>query len=418
MSFLKVTVGTLSLRSLFSRVAIVLTSLGFVYATTYFPALMVAIEWVQANDAYSYMAIAKAAPSLPADLLPYHFAQRWLPHHMVGLIAGMPSMNIERAYHLVGFLLCLAIFWLSLVTILSEVEDRGVALLLFLFIAFSPFSYRLFVFVPALLADLVFILGLAIALRGLSLRRLDWIVAGMVVATSGKQMSLLLLPGVLLYAWSRFSISVGRKRAFSHSLVILGVTIFTYVFLIKTSAHFSHPNFITSDVLFALFPWMLSDNFSLPLLAEHFFRILIPVAPFVGILLLAWQKVWTKRDGSSDFTRRLFSTQSLALLLMVLGPTAYAFLPGPHIQTGNQSRYVGLVLLPMALLIGRLLPEMRMRIDARDCVLVALLLCGYSYHHRYTLVQASPPLFLIVHVVALLGIFAWFSYRATPVRAA
>jgi hypothetical protein len=399
--------------SLVSRVAIVLASLGFLHVTTHWSSLMAAIELVQATDAYYYLAIANVTPALPVDLLPYHFAQRWMPHYLVGLVATAPSLSIERAYLLVGLVLCLAIFWLSLVTILNEVKDRGVAILLFLFIVLSPFAYRLFIFVPALLADLVFVLGLAVVLRGLLLGRLSWVVVGMVLATSGKQMSLLLLPGVLLYTWSRFSVSSGRPRALANCLVVLVATVIAYAFLIKTSAHFSLQNSITSSILFALFPWLFSAHFSPSLLAEHFFRILIPTAPFFGVLVLAWRKVAINCSDRPNFTNQLFTLESVSLLLMVLGPMAYAFLPGPQVQMGNQSRYVALTLLPLALLVGRLLPEIRLQTDARDYLVFALLACGYSYHHRYTVVQANPSLFLVVHVAALIGVLVWFSYRAT-----
>lgn len=403
-----------------SRAAIVLASLLFLHVTTYSLSFTAAVDWVQATDAYSYLAIAGAAPVLPADLLPYHFAQRWVPHYLVGLIAALPGFGLERAYVLAAFALCLMIFWLALDMLLRAFRDKGLAILVFLLVVLSPFAFRLFVFVPELLADLVFVLGLAMALRGLILGRLGWVLAGMAVATSGKQMSLLLLPGVLLYTWRRFNAPAARMRAHLSCLAVLAVTIAVYVLLLRTSAHFALPNSITGTVLFALFPWLRSTDFSLALLAEHLLRILIPLAPFVGILLLARRsQAAAGLAAAHGWIRQLFALENMALLLMLLGPMAYAFLPGPQVQMGNQSRYIALAFLPMALLLARLLPPIQLSLDVRDYLVLGPLLGVYSYHHRYTLVQATPSLFLLVHVVALLALLLWFARRAAlqPTRA-
>jgi hypothetical protein len=395
-----------------SRIAIALITLSFLHVSTYSLSFTAAIDWVQATDACSYLAIARAAPALPVDLLPYHFAQRWVPHYLVGLVAGLPGLGIERAYVLAAFLLCLAIFCLSLDLLLRAFRDRYIAVLIFLLLALSPFAFRLFVFVPELLADLVFVLGLAMALRGLTLGRLAWVVAGMAVETVGKQMSLLLLPGVLLFTWCRFGAPGGRMRAWRSCLAVLAGTIAVYVLLLKTSAHFALPNSITGTVLFALFPWLHSDQFSSIQLAEHLLRILMPLIPFIGIVLLAQRRfVQTNGAGTQGLMRQLFSLEKLALLLMLLGPMAYAFLPGPKVQMGNQSRYIALAFLPTALLVARLLPDIRLQLDRRDCLMLAALLAAYSYHHRYTLLQATPSLFLAVHLVTLLGLLLWFARR-------
>jgi uncharacterized membrane protein len=95
-------------------------------------------------------------------------------------------------------------------------------------------------------------------------------------------------------------------------------------------------------------------------------------------------------------------------MLIVLGPVAYAFLPGPQLQMGNQSRYVSSVILPMALLFARLSSKITLQIRRRELFFLFALLLFYSYHHRYTFIQSSQFHFLTIQLLALLGLFVWF----------
>jgi hypothetical protein len=160
-------------------------------------------------------------------------------------------------------------------------------------------------------------------------------------------------------------------------------------------------------VLFALFPWLVSDQFSVSRFAEHISRVLVPLLPFIGILMLAW---W-RRIKVREVLRRLMAPENVALILMVLGPMAYAFLPGPQVQMGNQSRYVALSMLPMALLTLRCLPDVRLDFSWGDYLWLGFVLCGISYHHRYTAVQATPGIFAAVHLLSLLCLLGWFAWK-------
>lgn len=389
-----------------SRLVVVLLPLLFLYASTYQLPFLAAIDWVQATDVYSYLQISAAAPGLPAEALPYHFSQRWIPHYFVGVVSSLFSVDLGAVYTLAVLFLTFAIGWISFGVLRQSTRDAGGACLLLLIVSLSSFSYRLVIFVPGLLIDLVCVLGLAITLSGLVERKIGWILFGMVVATLGKQLSLLLLPGVLLYTLAVFGHSQGKRDAWMKCFWIGMVTIGTYSLLIATSAHFARPNSITGTVLFALFPWLISDQFSISRFAEHVSRVLAPLLPFIGILALAW---W-RRFTVSELMRRLMLPENAALILMVLGPMAYAFLPGPQVQMGNQSRYVALSMLPMALLTLRCLPDFRLDWSWGGSLWLGMALCGISYHHRYTLVQATPGIFVAVHLLSLLCLLTWFAW--------
>jgi len=397
------------------RLVVVLLVLLFLYGTTYQLPFIAAIDWVQATDVYSYLHISESAPGLPAERIAYHFAQRWIPHYLVGIVSVLCSVELDMMYALAALFLTFAIAWISFGVLRRGARDAGLTCLLFLIVSLSSFSYRLVIFVPGLLIDLVCVLGLAITLSGLIDRKIGWILVGMVVATLGKQLALLLLPGVLLYTLAVFGRAQGKRAAFVKCFWIGAVTIGTYSLLIATSAHFAYPNSITRAVLFALFPWLVSPQFSVAQFAEHVLRVLVPLLPFIGMLMLAW---W-RRITVSEMLRRLMVPENVALILMVLGPMAYAFLPGPQVQMGNQSRYVALSMLPMALLTLRCLPDGRLYLSWGDYLWLSVVLCGISYHHRYTLVQATPRVFLAVHLLSLLCLLGWFAWnvRALAVKA-
>lgn len=389
------------------RLAIVLPVVLFLYVTTYQLPFLDTIDWVQATDVYSYLHISKSAPELPAERIAYHFSHRWIPHYLVGIVAVLSSVDLGMVYTLTVLMLTFAITWISFGVLWRGTRDAEFACLLFLIVSLSTFSYRLIIFVPGLLIDLVCGLGLAITLTGLTGRKISLILFGMVVATLGKQLSLLLLPGVLLCTLAVFGRAQGKRVALVKCFWVSALTIGTYYLMIATSANFAYPNTITWSVLFALFPWLMSPQFSVSQFAEHFSRVLFPLLPFIGIFTLAcWRRIKV-----GEMLRRLMLLENLALILMALGPMAYAFLPGPHIQMGNQSRYVALSMLPVALLTLRCLPDVRLALSWGDYLWLGAVLCGISYHHRYTAVQATLGVFVAVHLLSMLCLLGWFAWR-------
>lgn len=382
--------------------------LVFLYLTRYHLPFIEAIDWVQATDVYSYLVISSSAPNLPAESISFHFSQRWIPHYLVGCLAGFLGMDLGLAYGLTNGAVVASILVLAWGIILQVARDQILGILIFLLLALSVFSFRLYIFVPGLFADLVYVLGLTVALRGCIGRQYSLIVLGMLVATTGKQLSLLVLPGLALYIYVAWKGLLGRTKAFFMGTMLSLVVIAFYQFLIYTSAGFALPNSITGNVLFAFFPWLVSNHFTLGLLSEHVFRILLPLLPFMLI--------WALAPGAlSDKVRVLGAGEAVAWILLILGPMAYAFLPGPEVQMGNQSRYVGSVMLPMAILVLKTLPDVKLRLRLADGVVLAAVLLVLSYHHRYTVLQASPVVFLAAQLVGMGVLACWMITRKATV---
>lgn len=395
-----------------TRFVITQASLLCLYLTTFPISGMNAINWVGATDAYSYLTMATASPGFPAESVAFHFAQRWVPHYLIGAFANYFDINIGTAYLISCFVLCELFFWIALNLLLKSTQDRELSIVLFLLAALSPFAMRLFIFVPELLADLVFMLGTSVVLFGLLKRNVYWIIFGAIIGTAGKQLFLLLLPGVALYVWSIFHVEFGRRWAVAMASLVVIAAITTFWLLAISSNSFAFQNSITGTVLFAVIPWFFSEKFSHLLFQEHLLRIMFPLAPFFGMLLIFWVKKYVQiGDKFIKLLKPLCTVENISLALLILGPIAYAFLPGPVVQMGNQSRYVGINLLPMALLTSRLLPNLHLQIVKADYWFLGAVLCAFSYHHRYTLLQSTPKTFLVIHILALIGFLIWFNMR-------
>ncbi len=98
----------------------------------------------------------------------------------------------------------------------------------------------------------------------------------------------MLLPGVALYAWNIYRISISQKRAIVIVAIVSLITISIFYILAMSSRSFAAENSITGKVLFAFIPWIFSEKFSISLFAEHLLRILLPLNPFLGMLLIFW----------------------------------------------------------------------------------------------------------------------------------
>lgn len=397
-------------------VVYVLLTLLFLYGTKHYASLPDSIINIHAHDAYEYMKIATSAPKFPVEPIPYHFAQRWLPHYLIGWVAYTYNIEIPLLYSLCVAVLCFAIMFIYCSTLSLIMSDDKAKIISFLIIALSPFTFRMFIYVPPLMADLIFMLGLALVVRGIIAHQIIMVIVGIVIATFGKQMSLLMLPGALLGVWFISGEYARKSRRFLRIIKVLSIVTLTYTTLTVTSKSFSLENSITPDVLFSIFSWINSDKFSLYLLCEHMARIFVPLAV---PLVFVWAFTESNNGGFTGLITRAFRSLSdsvnLALLLMFLGGVAYSFFPGPLVQMGNQSRYVGLVLFPMVVLISRGLSKLKLSFSYFDFFLLFVIFTVYSFHHRYSAIQMQMPVFVVIHLAAILMFFLWAARKANKI---
>lgn len=402
--------------SLGGQIVLVVCVLVFLYATRYQLSFKEAIDWVQATDVHEYLVIASAAPGFPVERISVHFSQRWIPHYLVGFLSYSSRMELPSAYALANLAVLASILLVTLRILLKQARDEMFGLLFFLILALSAFSFRLNVFVPGLLADLVFVLGLTIALSGLASKTIAFVLCGAIVATAGKQLSILALPGLCLYVFVVFSAIHGKAKAALSAGLVCAATMGFYAFLVYSSTGFAVPNTMTISTLLSVIPWLFSDRFSVTLFLEHLVRIFLPLAPF----LLIWAFFPESEDQSNGEPRHnpVRTAEGWALGLLILGPMAYAFLPGPLVQMGNQSRYMVATMLPMALLVIKALPNAKLELRRIDSAIIALVLCLISYHHMHSMIQSSQRVFGMVHLLGLVSLSAWLLLRKSSLTGA
>jgi hypothetical protein len=405
--------------SFWSQALFVVFVFALLLITTYGISFEQSIEWVDANDVYSYLEIARAAPGFPDQRVPYHFSQRFIPHYLVGAVAVYTGLDLSLSYQIANGILLIAALSVTFSVIFTTLSDSWLSYLLFLLISASAYSFRLNLFVPGMLADLVFVFGLAIALRAVIRGSYFGTTIGLFVALCGKQMALLVLPGIFVLLYDSSKQEHKTVPALIRASTVVVVTGLAYLGLIQASSSFALENSITPTVLFSLFPWLLSSSFSIAGLLEHMFRIIMPLMPFFILTLMQYLASRSEKlpSGCSIFQP---SQRVLGLLLVAAGPIAYALLPGPAVQMGNQSRYVASVMLPVALITCTFLANLRTRWTHSDAIVLTIAVVLLSYHHRYTSIQATPIVFFITQLVglALLGASIHHCLKAGKIVAA
>jgi hypothetical protein len=122
-----------------------------------------------ATDTKSYMAIAAAAPSLPpadAQLVTYH-AQRFASPYLVGTIAHYSHLSAQQVFRGAVIAMIALIIWIAFrILCCLRVPEQAATLCLSLLIL-NPYMFRLYLAIPSLLDDLVFVLGLSLLVYGL-----------------------------------------------------------------------------------------------------------------------------------------------------------------------------------------------------------------------------------------------------------
>jgi hypothetical protein len=178
-----------------------------------------------AGDVWSYLAIAEAAPRLPAGQVPYHHAQRFVLPYLAGLIAdalGVPCDWVMRALAIIVLLVSI------------QLTDRfavglgcapRVRLVLTSLVFLNPYAARMTLAFPFMVNDLGFGLGLVLAFSGLVLGFPGRIVLGSLVAILCRQTAVVF---ALPLAWfflagtcRRLAMPKERFAAVASALVVI-----------------------------------------------------------------------------------------------------------------------------------------------------------------------------------------------------
>ena len=360
------------------------------------------------GDVYAYVTLAQSAPGLPythppRDLFAFHHAQRLAIPYVLGLIHDAVPVPIHRLFQAAVVVSGLAILLLFARMLDDLAVGRRQAGIVLAVLALNPWAFRPYLTFPEMVADLGFVLGLAILLRGLLSGNPAALLVGQLVASLSRQTGLLIVPMVVWWLWRDRTTwgGIARSERLTLGLTTLVLAAGVYAGTGHVAARFAGDDVNAVHIL-GIGEWMASE-FDLAVLAAFLLRAaaaaLIPLAFFLA-LVRRWR---AHREHSDCFPLLLFVSICIA---------AQPLLGGPDITAGNGPRLVTLGLLPLCLALAIKLRDAGVFVDTggvRPLPLIVALLALASLHHFYV-VAAVPSfgdkaLFAVTYAAAATGCF-------------
>jgi hypothetical protein len=348
--------------------------------TTRWLSLEEAFRDEKATDIETYLAIARAAPSLPpaGAQLVFHHAQRFASPYLVGLVAWCTHLPPEQVFRAAVFVTIALIVWVAygILRHLRVPEPYGTLCLALLIL--HPYTFRLYIAIPPMMDDLVFVLGLSLLVYGLLKGRLGKSLMAALISTLGKQTALFVLPVIALWIffgppWSRLSLG---KRATGLFLITL-VMLTCYFVTASVAARFSGPSLGVYFMLTGLARWMRSD-FNAVTLANFLFK---SVFPFLFPLAIGGALLCR--------TRPRLPREFYLLLAVVIAVCSQPLLGGPNpaitgVNVLGITRLNLLAYVPLLAALGLVFREARLPAQSGSLMMVCgILVAVSSLHPRY-----------------------------------
>jgi hypothetical protein len=379
------------------------------------------LDIAKAADTISYMAIAKAAPALPSEMFAQNHTMRLVPSWIVGTVAHGIGISEERMFLLLTVLVCAAI--VAVVHRLLQhigLHDAQYTLCMAL-VVLNPYTFRYYLAVPAMVADMVFVLGLASVLLGLLRVQPVVVLAGGIVAAIGRQNALVFLPAVLLWLW----VGNGWKERSTvqrglWSMAYLAAVMVPYSMISSIVAPFSQKTSMEAKALTGIFLWLGSDApHKATMLAEYMVRMNICL---VFPVFITFALFLAKRGAFTTFTafvQNLPREMWLALLVFA-ALYGFALLGGPEEYMTGVTRYVSHAFLALIIVFAVILRQVGAVQHIRTTVAVVVGLCvvAGSLHHLTTIIGSNSDkasVFAVLH--AAMALFAAITLYGSERRA-
>ena len=289
------------------------------------------------EDVRSYELLARSAPSLPTGDVPYHHAQRLFIHYIVGCFYKIFSLPLGIAYEIWALFIAgaiVAVIHRILLRLKLGVDAVTVVLAVLLL---NPYTFRYYFIVPGMIADLLFVLGLSIAILGLVDVSVGGLLAGLTLATLGRQAAILILPGLLLWIlfaqpWEKFTRVKKLLVCGASVAAVMGTYRITGMIVLPFTGA---PQLTVHD--FDLWTWISGPLFTVSGLFEHILRVLLPFFfPFALIAGAGFLK-----------NRNRLPAEFWASLVMFGGTLFQPLMVNPKSMGHNESRHaaVGFVII-------------------------------------------------------------------------
>jgi len=403
------------------HVLVIVALCALVAATNRWMSWDAGIRLLTARDVFSYEAIARAAPGLPARDLPAHHAERFPVHWVTGTLSDVSGLPLHALYRV----LLVAVIAGTLVALHGVVAGRlalGAYALVFAAFLLDPYVLRYELLVPGMLADATFVLSIGVTLYGL-VRRRPWVVlGGVALATAARETA---LPAALVViAWMAFApgwrdVPRARRVAFGAGVAVAVVAV--WVVTRSIAGEFSAPALpgvhdasavargysLPSPSLSTLDEYTVLGALSSPgSLGEHLARVATPL--IMPVLLVVAALLVARRAG----VRPPFAFW--ASLAMAAAIVVQPLLVSPAVLAGNETRLAALGVLPVIVALALLLARMDVlrRVRAVDAAAVGVVLSIGSLHHLYTVVGPTSASQIAPLQVVAGGLAGWLLVRA------
>lgn len=343
-----------------AQIAVLAIWAGFIALVQRWPSWEEGIRVQFANDMGVYEVIARAAPSLPDTDILRAYAQRFAPHWVVGVLSDATDVSLHSLYRIV------AIACVGLILVAVHVALAGLGLDLPAYalalgaVAASAYPVQYLLAAPGMASDGIFVLGLAIVLLGF-VQISPWVVvAGLGLATVGRQSALPL--AVAAAAWAAFypAWRPVRKQVVAGCLLIPAAL---YLFIYLVSDSFSQPRPAGIDDLTVIGFFTSFHEFG-----RHVGLVALGIAVPAALVVGSWLRV----RGPVPWGPLLLAI-TVAGQPLVLGPLA---------NRSNEPRLAGLAAPALAVTAAILLRGASLtRVETLVCA--AAIAVG-GLHHRYT----------------------------------
>lgn len=360
------------------------------------------------GDVLSYQVMAEAAPKLPSTTLGSAYTARFPVHYAIGLLARWTPLTVHEAYAVavavcIGAIACMA--WLILGELAVPRPWRALVVAL---LCLDPYSFRYYVMSPGMVADLVFVSGLAMSVLALLRRRPGLLLIGAVIASAARQTALVAFPVMAL--WMLLE-GRGKPRQARWRIVTVTVAVIPFAMWAVVSVivrPFTKP-FAPRIPQDTILPLLLQLPQSLPDLATHVLRVAIPfVLPLVILSVVTVRQRGRGPQQRPCFWGLMALSAAIVIQPLGIGDTFPGF-------AYNEPRLSAMGLLPFVLALGGRLATIRFRVPTGRGTVVAAAIALASLHHVYTTVgPKSLAQFLAIQLVAaaVVAVGLWRSLSA------
>lgn len=338
-----------------------------------------------ASDVRSYELIARASPSFPEQHVLRPFAERFPVHWLIGAIADLTGIPLEDVYRSASVLVVAGI----VLVVHATLERLGLGLGSYALaagaLAASAYPLHYLLAAPGMVADGLFLLGLAVVLLGFTRERLALVLAGLVLATLGRQTAVpVALVAAACAAFMPAWWPMRWRAAAATALVPVGV----YAVLRAVADPFAIPK--RGDVHDLTVVGFMT---SVHAFTEHVGKIAIGVMVPAALVAAAW---WRARGPLPWMP-----------LLLAAAVIAQPLLLGPSSTGDTEPRLAALATPALAVAAGLVLVHARLR--RGEVLLLAAAIALAGLHPRYTRApwdNITWATLELVAVVVLVGVLA------------